>query len=165
MVTLTYSMSEAEFMRAARVLWSYEGIGDRGNWILAVVCAVAGIALLAYGFGTGWIWLGATALLVVITLSRNIFWRRGYPKIIKYTAPITTSFSPETIETQSAEGHSILPWTTFRKYAETPDYFFLFLGRRRFSILPKSAIKNDLDLETLRETITAKLPRAKMRWT
>jgi len=165
MITLTYTISEDEFMRAARVLWSYQGIGDRGNLILAALCTLAGGALLVYGFQTGWIWVFAGALFVAITALRNLLWRRAYPKILKYKAPITAGFSDTEITTSSAEGHSTLPWTTFRKYAETPDYFFLFLDRRRFSILPKSALASDDDLEDLRELITTKLPRAKMRWT
>lgn len=165
MVTLTYSISETDFMRAARVLWSYQAIGDRGNWILTGICATAGLALLGSNYWTGWIWIGAAGMLMAITLLRNHLWRRGYQKMVKYTAPITATFSQDSIETHSAEGSSTLPWSTFQKYAETPDYFFVFMGWRSFSILPKSAIANEQDLDTLRDLIAANLPRAKMRWT
>lgn len=165
MVRLTYTISEDEFMHAARVLWAYRGIGDRGNWVLAALSAVAGAALLGYGFQTGWIWLGAAALFAGMTLLRNALWRRAYPRLVKYTAPITASFTASEVETTSAQGHTILPWSTFRRYAETPDYFFLFLNRRDFSIIPKSAAPDPLQIEALRELITANLPRAKMRWT
>lgn len=165
MVTLTYSISNDEFMRAARVVWSYQGIGDRGNIALAILCVIAGALMLGYQLWTGWIWIGAGGLFATITVARNAIWQRAYPKMVKYTAPITATLCDTAVETTSAEGHSRLPWTKFRTYAETPDYFFLFLDRRRFSILPKSALSDDLEIDALRELITANLPRAKMRWT
>ncbi|SFR53896.1 YcxB family protein [Litoreibacter janthinus] len=165
MITLTYHIDEQEFMRAARAYWSYRGIGDRGNWILAALSLLAGINLLVWDLNVGWIWVGAAALFAVITMIRNALWRRGYRKMIKYTAPITASFTRDVVETTSAEGTSTLPWTTFTKYAETPEFFFLTLPRRGLSIIPKRATKDDWELETLRDMITANLPRAKMRWT
>ncbi|RLJ60282.1 YcxB-like protein [Litoreibacter meonggei] len=165
MTTLTYQIDEAEFMHAARAFWSYRGIGDLGNWLLTAFALIAGTGLLIWGFGVGWIWIGAGAVFPAITLLRNFLWRRAYRKMIKYSAPITASFTSDEVQTKSAEGQSQLPWTTFTKYAETPDYFFLLLPRRGLSIIPKRACKDDWEIETLRDTITANLPRAKMRWT
>lgn len=165
MITITYKIDEPEFMHAARAFWSYRGIGDRGNWILSVVCALAGFALVYAGLAVGWIWVGAAVFFVLITLIRNVLWRHGYHKIVKYSAPITATFTADTVTTSSAEGQSELPWTTFSKYAETPQYFFLLRPRRGLSIIPKRACKDDWEVETLRDKITGNLPRAKMRWT
>ena len=165
MITLTYDIEEAEFMDAARALWSYRGIGDVGNWILAAISLFSGLSLIYWGLDIGWIWVGAAALFVAITLLRNFLWRRAYRRMTKYTAPITASFTREEVQTSSAEGQSKLPWTAFKKYAETPDYFFLLMPPRGLSIIPKRAVKDDWELETLRDMITGNLPRAKMRWT
>lgn len=165
MITLTYQIDEAEFMHAARAYWSYSGIGDRGNWLLAGLSLLAGGMIVAYGIGVGWIWIGAAAIFAGLTVLRNFLWRRGYHRMTKYSAPITASFAAELVQTRSAEGQSDLPWSTFTKYAETPEYFFLKLPRRGLSIIPKRACKDDLELDALRELITANLPRLKMRWT
>ena len=165
MITLTYHIDEAEFMHAARALWSYRGIGDLGNWALTAVSLIVGAGLLIWGYGVGWVWIGASFVFPTITLLRNCLWRRAYRKMIKYSTAITAIFTSTEVQTNSAEGQSQLPWTTFTKYAETPDYFFLLLPRRGLSIIPKRACKDDWEVETLRDTITANLPRAKMRWT
>ena len=165
MTTLTYQIDEAEFMHAARAYWSYRGIGDRGSWLLAAFSALAGLGLVFWGIGVGWVWVCAAFVFVAITLLRNVLWRLGYRRMVKYSAPINASFSSDSVRTDSAEGHSNLPWSTFTKYAETPDYFFLMLPRRGLSIIPKNACKDDWEVETLRDLITANLPRAKMRWT
>lgn len=163
-VTVTYSLSEDDFMRAARALWSYRGIGDRGNWLLAIAAMAVGPLLLVNGFGTGWLFIGAAALFAAMTVARNLIWRRAYGRMIKYTAPITAGFSQDLVETHSAEGQSSLQWSSFSHYAETPVFFFLFMGRRGLSIIPKSAFATDEGLEQTRLYMT-QLPRKKMRWT
>ncbi|MEP3345461.1 MAG: YcxB family protein [Litoreibacter sp.] len=165
MTHLTYHIDEPEFMHAARAYWSYRGIGDLGNWLLAAIALTSGTGLVYWGLGVGWVWIGAAVIFAVMTIMRNVLWRRGYRKMVKYTAPINVTFSHDMVETQSAQGQSALPWTTFKKYVETPDYFFLTLPKRGLSIIPKRACKDEWELDTLRELITAKLPRAKMRWT
>ncbi|WP_299301872.1 YcxB family protein [uncultured Litoreibacter sp.] len=163
-ITITYSLSEDAFMRAARALWSYRGIGDRGNWLLAIAAAAVGPVLLLNGFGTGWLFIATAVIFLALTALRNVLWRRAYRKMVKYTAPITATFTADTVETRSAEGHSTLPWTSFGQYAETPVFYFLFMGRRGLSIIPKSAFATDEELEQTRIWMT-QLPRKKMRWT
>lgn len=164
-VTITYSLSEDDFMRAARALWSYRSIGDRGNLVVAILAMAAGPALLINGFGTGWLFIGAAALFVCLTALRNLLWRRAYRQMMKYTAPITASFAPETVSVSSAEGDNTLPWSSFKDYAETPQYYFLFIGWRGLSIIPKSAFNSDEDNEQTRLYMTTHLKRRKMRWT
>ena len=164
-ITLVYSLTEGQFMHAARAFWSYRGIGDLGNWILAAASLLAGVGMLIWGLSVGWVWIGAAGVFAAVTLSRNYLWRRGYRRTVKYSTPITASFSEDEVQTSSAEGQSDLPWSTFSKYAETPGYFYLLLPRRGLSIIPKRACKDDWEVETLRALITTKLPRAKMRWT
>jgi len=54
-LTLTYRLSEAQFMHAAGVLWAYRAIGDKGNWITVILCLAAGPVLLLNGVATGWL--------------------------------------------------------------------------------------------------------------
>lgn len=152
-------------MQAARALWSYRGIGDRGNLILIIATLAIGPALLIYGVATGWLFIASAALLAGLTVARNVIWRRAYPKMVKYTAPITATFTPDTVSVASAEGENTLPWSSFKNYAETPAFYFLFMGRRGLSIIPKTAFASDLDNEQTRIYIAANLKRKKMRWT
>jgi len=165
-MTLTYSLTEAQFMHAARVLWAYRAIGDRGNWIVVILCLCAGPVLLLNGIATGWLFLAVALFFVALTWARTTLWRRAYRRMTKYTAPITARFAPDRITTHSAEGDSTLPWSHFKSYAETPDYLFLFGPKRSLSIIPKTALPAPDDIEILRDFITAAhLPRKKMRWT
>ncbi len=165
-LTLTYSLSEAQFMQAARVLWSYRAIGDRGNWVVVILCLCVGPVLLLNEVSTGWLFIAVAVFFAVLTWIRTVLWRRAYGRMVKYTAPITATFAPDHVTTNSAEGDSTLPWSFFKSYAETPDYVFLFGPKRTLSIIPKSALPVPEDIETLRDFITAAhLPRKKMRWT
>ena len=165
-LTLTYSLSETQFMQAARVLWSYRAIGDGGNWIITILCLCAGPVLLVNGVTTGWLFIAVAMFFATLTWARSLIWRRAYRHMVKYTAPISATFARDQITTRSAEGDSTLPWSFFKSYAETPDYLFLFGPNRTLSIIPKSALPVPEDIETLRDFITAAhLPRKKMRWT
>ena len=164
-VTVNYSLSEEGFMRAARALWSYRGIGDRGNMIAASLALAAGLGLLIYRYPTGWMFIAAAAMFVAMTILRNLIWRRAFRNMVKYSAPITASFGPETVSVSSAEGDNTLPWSSFKSYAETLEFYFLFIGWRGLSIIPKSAFSSDEDNELTRLYITTNLQRRKMRWT
>lgn len=164
MITLTYSLSQDAFIAAARDVWTHDAIGDRGNWILAALTFAVGATLLFFDFATGWIWLVASALLVGFTLLRPVLWRRGFANSVKYSAPITATFDADTIKTTSAEGKGTLSWDAFHSFLETPEFFLLFVGRRNFSVLPKSAIATPQDVDTLRSLIIANLPLKKRRW-
>ena len=165
MTTLNYQIDETEFMHAARAYWSYKGIGDFGNWVIVALLLITGTGILIWGMAIGWLCIAGAAIFAALTALRNIFWRRRYRRMVKYSAPITATFSADNVETRSAEGQSTVPWSIFTKYAETPDYFFLMMPLRGLSIIPKRACEDDFQLEALREVITANLPRAKMRWT
>ena len=164
-ITVTYTVSEAQFMHASRALWSYEAIGDTGNYILAGLTTTTGIACLIYGQTAGWAFLAIAAFLIVLTVARNVVWRRAYRKMEKYTAPITANLTADTVSTRSAQGSSDLPWSHFKAYAETPDYIFLTAPKRGLSIIPKSAFDSNDDLDQTRSFIVSNLPRKKMRWT
>ena len=163
-ITLTYSLSEDGFREAARELWAHSAIGNRGNWVVVGISAGIGSILLASGFWTGWIWLFAAVMFVALTLLREGLWRSSYRKMSKYKAPITVTFTSDAIKTETREGESTLPWTVFFKYTETENYFFLHLGKRGLSILPKSSAQTPEDLLELREKIATNLPAARKRW-
>ncbi len=164
-ISVTYSLSENDFMHAARALWSYEAIGDTGNVIIAIVCATVGPLLLIYGQQLGWLVLAIAVFFLGLTWARNVIWRRSYRKMEKYTAPITAAFSDTSVAVNSAQGSSDLPWSYFKTYAETPDYFFLTAPKRGLSIIPKSAFATEETLDQTRAYMAANLPRKKMRWT
>lgn len=163
-INLTYTISETEFMQAARNLWRHEGIGERGNWIMAAIVAAIGAALLILGLTSGWIWAFASAMLIILTLLRAVLWRRAYRRAPKYKSPITATFEADTIQTTSADGNSTLSWDFFSKYAETSDHFHLYVKRRAISFIPKSALKTSDDVAQLRALFDANLARTKKRW-
>ena len=165
-LTLTYRLSETQFMHAAGVLWAYRAIGDKGNWITVILCLAAGPVLLLNGVATGWLFIAVAAFFFVLTWARRMIWRRAYRRMVKYTGPITAVFEEGQVTTRSEEGENTLPLTHFKSYAETPEYLFLFGPKRALSIIPKSALPTPEDIELLRDFITAvHLPRKKMRWT
>jgi len=111
-LTLTYRLSEAQFMHAAGVLWAYRAIGDKGNWITVILCLAAGPVLLLNGVATGWLFIAVWA--------RRVIWRRAYRRMVKYTGPITAVFKEGQVTTRSEEGENTLPLTHFKSYAGCP---------------------------------------------
>ncbi len=167
-VTITYSLTADQFLAACNALWAYQGIGKNGNHLIAAVLAAASCFSVFSGSAAVFFLAPAAVFFIATGPLRNWLWRRHYASLIKYTGVISTTFRPDGIAFQSAEGDFMQSWLVFGSYTETADYIFLHVGKRKwrqqFSVIPKAALLNANDLAALRMLLMAHLPQRSRRW-
>ncbi len=166
-VTVTYSLTADQFIAACNALWSDQAIGTKGNQRMATTLAVAtGVSWVYVPVATFFLAL-ATAFFASASLLRNCLWRRHYSTLVKYSGPITATFSGDAVDFHSAEGTHTQTWAIFNGYTYTADYIFLHVSlqkaRGQFSIIPKSALSTPDDLAGLLTLISARLPKRAKR--
>jgi YcxB-like protein len=167
-VKVAYGLTVEQFMAACNALWSHRAIGKNGNWIISVALGFATAFSVMFSPFAALFFATAALFFAVATPLRNQIWRRHYGTLVKYTGPITATFSPDAIDFQSAEGAFSQPWQVFNAYTETADYIFLHVGlskaRGQFSIIPKSALPSSDDLTALMALLSAHLTKRAKRW-
>jgi YcxB-like protein len=161
-VTITTHLTADEFLRGCHDLWTTDGIGPRGNLIVAVLGGVAGIALVLMGIRIGWLVAGAALFVGLLSLLRDRNWRRYQRTAGRFAAPTTSVFADGGIHVTGPLGARDVPWSEFRSYLESDGYLVLVLNRRQFSMLPKAAIP-PADLDALRAMIARHLPAKRRR--
>ncbi|MCP4937282.1 MAG: YcxB family protein [bacterium] len=140
-LSVTYEIDEACFIRACHALWTYRAIGRFGNFVVAGGIGLCGAFLIwleVAGFALYLLFV-CVALLVALTLLRDLFWRRYYRKLEKYRGPITTIISDDSIEVILPQGSYTVQWSTFSSYLRTDEFLLLVISQRQFSIIPLSA--------------------------
>jgi hypothetical protein len=66
-------------------------------------------------------------------------------------------FSNESVSLKGTLGESRLQWRAFERVCESPGYFYLYIGRNLFYIVPKRCFSSEADLQTLRQMVRQKL--------
>lgn len=62
------------------------------------------------------------------------------------------------IETTGATFHSTLKWESITRYANTKDYFYLYLNSMQGYVIPKRIISPKSEIEQLDKFLTEKIP-------
>ena len=140
-IEITYRLTLQEFMAACHAHWNAHQQGARANSILSAIGIIVGAALLPFH------WIGALLIFICIVLiamvvGRSVIWRHAFLDNKKFTAPISLIFGDETIHVDSLDGTSDLKWSAYSGYLETSEYILLYMTRRTFSVIPKSAFAN-----------------------
>jgi hypothetical protein len=164
--TVTFSLNENEFLRAAQVLWAYRAIGSTANHVIGGIVAVIGAALIwrdVPGWAP-WVLLLLGGAISQLSLVRDRLWRRYYRKALKYTAPIKVTFDDAGIDVASAEATGLVPWSTFTAHLVTPDYIFLIIDARGFSVIPRAAFADVTQRAAVEDLIGRRLKRLPRRY-
>ena len=153
-------------MAACHILWQYRSIGQFGNFVAAACTVLSGFVLVVLGMAgpLGYIFVGAGALFAVMTLLRDVMWRRYYRGLVKYTDWITATVSAEGVGVVSVEAKNLLPWSTFSTMLRTEDYLFIILNQRQFSIIPMAAFQNSGVERDFESIVSYHLPLLKRRY-
>ncbi len=159
-IAITYRLTLQEFMAACHAHWNAHKQGARANSILSVIGIIVGAALLPFH------WIGALLIficlvLIALVIGRSIIWRHAFLDHKKFTAPISLIFGDETIHVDSLDGTSDLKWSVYCGYLETPEYILLYMTRRTFSVIPKSAFANANQVRDFINLVGSKLPPIK----
>lgn len=162
-ISITYTLSQEDFLLASGQLWDHRAIGDVGNWVCVGVVGVLGTTLVLQGAILGWGALFVAAMVGGLTLSRRFFWRSAYQLADRFSKPITVVFTETEIQTTTWLQSGSVSLETYKTYLETEQFLILLIDPKSISILPKSAFEAG-DLERLRAHIAQHLKPERKRW-
>jgi len=158
-ISVSYRLSMSEFMCACEAHWRAQRQGTVSNAIAGMLALTAGIGLWLFN----WFWLAlilvisGCALLSLIGM-RRILWQRAFRDARKYQGEISVSFSTEGVHVETLEGKSDLNWGFFSWFLETPEHILLYMTKKSFSVIPKSAFNESETEDAFRKLVTSKLP-------
>lgn len=159
-IVITYRLTLPEFMTACNAHWSIHKQGSRTNAILGVIAIAVGLALWPFSsWSAFFLVLGLVLLLLVI--GRSILWRRAFQDAKKFAGDISVTFGDEKIHVDTTDGVSDFNWSIYNGYLDTPEYVLLYLTRRSFSVIPKSAFANANSQREFMSLVDSKLPRVR----
>lgn len=156
-ITLRYKISEDEFMRASRAHWKGTGSSTWTTLIAGFVGLVLGLIVYVINPLFGILLGGASMLLMTMVAARDVLWRRGFHKALKYTDAIEVTFDDESIHLRSAEGTSELEWDVFTGYLHTKEHVLLYVTKQYFSIIPRAAFADGASLKSFEELVNSRL--------
>ena len=159
-ITIQYRLTEPEFMRACGSHWSAHRQGTMSNIFTGLLCLVVGLSLLFTTFR----WIAAVflvggALLFIIVAFRSFMWRRAFRDAKKYNADISVVIRDDSVHVESAEGKSDLNWDFFTWYLDTPEHVLLYMTKRSFSVIPKSAFQDEQSVHSFMDLVKSRLAR------
>jgi hypothetical protein len=158
-ITIRYRLTETEFMRACGAHWATLGLGTRSNVITGLLIAVLGLAMLSFLFWLALILAAVGAALVIITGVRSYLWHKSFRDAKKYNTDILVVIKEDSVHVESAEGKSDLNWGFFSWYLDTPDYVLLYMTKRSFSVIPKSAFQDAQGRQAFVDIVKSKLEK------
>ncbi len=157
--TLTYEISERQFMQAIHALWAHRAIGPKGN-LIAGALLIAFAAFMLWQGVPGvipWALLFGGVAVIALNALRDHRWRAHFRDNPKFSAPITARLSQEGVGVTSAAGENDLRWSHFRNHVVLADVLYLIVDAQQFSIIPLSACRDAQARAALIELVKAKL--------
>jgi len=152
-VTITYSLSQEEYLRASTQLWDHRVVGDYVNWVMVVLVAALGGFLVFQGAILGWGALGVAGSVAGL----------AYKLAHKYEKPITVRFDDQEIQTTTWLKSGTVPYESYKTYLMSEEFLLLLIDSKRFSILPTSAFA-DGDLDRIQGHLEKHLKPEHKRW-
>ena len=158
-ITIRYRLSEPEFMKACNAHWSVHHQSTTSHLVKSTIAIVFGVILLFFMLWIGIILAAVGGMLLLITLLRSIVWRRAFRDAKKYHDDISVVIKDDSLHVESAEGKSDLNWDFFTWYLDTPAHVLLYMTKRSFSVIPKSAFQNEQSVQSFLNLVKSKLER------
>ena len=156
-VTIRYRITEPEFMRACNAHWSAHRQGTVSNLMASAAAIVLGLALLFFVSWFALILVAVGGVLLFITWLRSFLWHRAFREAKKYNEDIAVVIKDDSVHVESAEGKSNLNWNFFTWYLDTPEHVLLYLTKRNFSVIPKSAFQDEQVVQSFVDLVRSKL--------
>jgi len=154
-------MTEPEFMRACNAHWSAHHHSTASNLVISATAIILGSALLLFTFWLALILAIAGGMLLFLTWFRYFVWRRAFRESKRFNDDIAIAVDNESIHIESAEGKSDLKWGFYTWYLDTPEHVLLYMTKRSFSVIPKSAFKDEQHTQGFVDLVRSKLKRIK----
>jgi hypothetical protein len=160
-ISIQYRMTEPEFMTACNAHWSAQRQSTASNLITSAVAIVIGVALLFLMFWLGLVLAVVGSILLLITGLRSFFWRRAFRDAKKYNDDISVVIGDDSVHVESAEGKSDLKWDFFTWYLDTPEHVLLYMTKRSFSVIPKSAFQDKQRVQDFVDLVKSKIEKVR----
>ncbi len=157
--SIRFRLTEAEFIKACNAHWSAHHQGTLSNAICGTAAFVLGVALLFFIFWPALILMAAGGILLSMIGLRTFLWRRAFRDAKKYTQDISVVINDDFIHVETAEGKSDLNWNFFTWYLDTTEHVLLYVTKRNFSVIPKSAFQDNERVQTFVDLVKAKLKK------
>ena len=158
-ISIRYKITEPEYMKACSAHWSAQGYGTISNLIWGFLAIAFGIVFLTFIFWLAVFFFICGGILLFLLLIRTFIWRRAFRDTKKFHNDIFVEFKDDSIHSENLEGKSDLNWSFYSWYLDTPDHVLLYMTKRSFSVIPKSAFKDEHSLQAFINTVKSKLKR------
>jgi hypothetical protein len=158
-VHLSFTYTEEEYTRAARIYFARTYHTRFNMWLGACLALLGGAGVL----------LGAESLLATLCLMTGLALlalgyagnyvtpRRQYRANPKLRERYELDFSDGGILFRSKGAETRLEWGFYSKVWETPEFYMLVYGKDMFSVIPKRAFRDGLQEEAFRGMLRRKL--------
>jgi YcxB-like protein len=164
-VSATCSVSERDFVSAHYVHLRPRPLLKTSGWFLLLFLA-AGLLVAAFRVGHSGssyppflaLVAAATYLALVFLVWRPWRLRRLYRQHAHPGRPFDFSAGSSAVELRSERGHTVIPWTDFRKWKEGKRVILLYHNDALFNIIPKACLTEE-QLQVLREILAGSLRR------
>jgi hypothetical protein len=150
-LSLNFVLQRADFVRA-----SYWHMIHSPMALVFLLWICAGVYILVDMIRSGQALLHLSSLIfpvfIFILFPLVTWWsaRQKYAMLRPGQRTFSFLFFADQVRVENQDGHSLLPWRACKKVRESKNYFFLFLSRRNFYILPKRAFVSPEGMEKLR---------------
>ena len=158
-IAIRYRMTEPEFMKACNAHWTVHRQSTVSNVIAGAVAIVLGLTLLFVVFWLALFLAAIGGVLLLTTWLRSVFWRKAFREAKKYNDDIAVVIKEDCVHVESAEGKSDLKWDFFTWYLDAPEHILLYMTKRTFSVIPKSAFQDEQRIQSFVDLVKAKLKR------
>lgn len=158
-IEIKYRITEPEFMTACNAHWSAHRQSTVSNVVTGAIGLILGLLLLSFLFWFALFLATVGAILLAITWIRSVIWRRAFRDAKKYNEDISVVIKDDSVHVESAEGKSDLNWDFFTWYLDAPEHVLLYMTKRSFSVIPKSAFQNKQGLQSFINLAESKLKK------
>ena len=159
-IEISYSLTQSEFMAAAEAHWKAQRVGTVSSVFVGLGAGLLGGLIVMPFPWFGWVFLVLGAILLTLSGARWRIWSKAFKEARKYTEAIHVIFTEEGIHVDGAEGPSDLNWTFYSSYLDVPDHVLLYMTKRAFSVIPKSAFRGEEGVREFLDLVESKLELA-----
>ena len=153
-VTLIFTYTQNEYVKADRqYLIANKTVRKYDPIIIAILLLLSMCNLFLSGFST----LGIISLAIILSVVALGCYIYFYMPVLKFkqTSKLheeyTLSFSKERIGFKTPSIDSVLQWNIYSELWESDDFYFLIHVPRAYTLIPKRAFNNPVDMQFFEE--------------
>jgi hypothetical protein len=153
LVNMKFNNSRQEFTEAMNYFYSRTQKRNFDIILGLIVSFVAVFLIISYEFSYMYLFLLFIGILLAAFsfFKGSIISKLRFIRDKKFNEEYTLSFDEDGIHFVTDSVKSDIVWDYYNKIWETKKFFYLFYGKELFSLIPKRAILNEIELNELRD--------------